>query len=309
MITTRKTKMKLSDYLQRGKNRTEMALGLLFVLPAALFCILFDWYPTIDGIIMAFYDWNGYDAPIFVGIQNFIDLFAHDELFLKSMKNMSIFVIGGLVLMFPTIIASVVLFRVRNSKAKYVYRVLFCIPMVIPFIVGLLMWQYIYNPQFGFLNQLLKQIGLESLRGVWLGDADLAIWSLLFMGFPWVTTGAVLIYIGGLQGVDSAIWEVSQLDGVGPVKKFFALEFPLILGQFKLNLIGAITAGVTGYTLQMIMTNGGPAFSTLVPGLYMYQLAFKSHRYGDAAAISIVLFAVSLLLSWVSIKFIKSKED
>jgi raffinose/stachyose/melibiose transport system permease protein len=296
-------------YFHKGRNRTETFMGLAFVLPAAVFCILFDWYPTYDGIKLAFYDWNGYNDPVFVGFGNFVDLFTDDELFMKSLGNLLFFAAAGLILMFPTIIASVILFRIRNSKAKYIYRVLLCIPMVIPALVGLLMWQYIYNPQFGFLNMFLREIGLEQLRHAWLADARLAKWALVFMGFPWVTTGAALIYLGGLQSIDSSVWEVAELDGVKSMRRFFQLELPLILGQLKLNLIGTITAVVTGYTMQLIMTGGGPAFSTLVPGLYMYQLAFESSRFGDASAIAIVLFVVCLILSWVSIKFLKNQED
>lgn len=298
-----------TDYFQKGKRRAETLMALLFVVPALIFCLLFDWYPTLDGVKMAFFDWNGYDEPRFVGLQNFVDLFTDDELFIKSLWNMLFFTVGAIVLMFPTIFASIILFRIKNSGAKYVYRILLCIPLVIPFIVGLLMWQYMYNPQFGFLNQVLKEIGLEQLRSAWLSDADLAKWMLLVIGFPWVATGAALIYIGGLQSIEPSVWEVSNLDGVGPIRKFISLEFPLILGQFKLNLIGAITAGVTGYTLQLILTSGGPAFSTLVPGLYMYQLAFKAYRFGDAAAIGMVLFIVSLILTLASIKLLKDRED
>ena len=283
-------------------------MGLLFVVPALAFCLLFDWFPTYDGVRMAFFDWNGYDTPQFVGIQNFIDLFTDDELFIRSLWNMLFFTVGAIVLMFPTIFASVILFRIKNSSAQYLYRVLLCIPLVIPFIVGLLMWQYMYNPQFGFLNQFLTSIGLEEWRQAWLSDADFAKWMLLVIGFPWVATSAALIYIGGLQAVEPSVWEVASIDGVGPIRKFIQLEFPLILGQFKLNLIGAITAGVTGYTLQLVLTSGGPAFSTLVPGLYMYQTAFKNNRYGDAAAIGLVLFVVCLILTYASIKLIKDKE-
>lgn len=293
---------------KRKRYKKTALMGLLFVAPAVIFSLTFDWYPMLDGIIKSFYNWNGYNEPTFVGLDNFKEIFR-DEVIWVSIKNMMFFLIGGLILMFPTMIASVVLFRIKNSKLQYRYRILFCIPMVVPGMVTTLMWQFMYNPQYGLFNKFFELIGRPEWQQTWLGDPNLVKWCLIFMGFPFVSTNAALIYLGGLKGIPDTVWEAAALDGVGPIRKFFSLEFPLILGQFKLNLIGCITGGITGYGAQLILTQGGPGFSSMVPGMYMYNSAFSGHRYGYASSIGLVLFAVSLCITLLTMKFLKSSEE
>ena len=285
-----------------------MLIGYAFILPALGFNLLFDWYPMLDGVVMSFFRWDGFRTATFVGLRNFVQIFQ-DDVFWTSVQNMLFFFFAGIVLMAPAIISSVVLFRMRNKRLQYIYRVLLCIPMVIPFMVIILIWQFMYNPQYGFFNQLLTSFGLVDHLQTWLGDPKLAKWCILFVGFPWVSTNSVLIYLGGLQSVDNAIWEAASIDGVTSLKRFFYMELPLIKGQFKLNLIGALVGGVTGYTMQMVMTKGGPGFETLVPGLYMYNKAFTAKQYGYAAAVGLVLFAVSLVLTLLTLKLVRSDDQ
>jgi len=292
----------------KRKNYKSAIIGISFIIPALFFNLLFDWYPMLQGVIMSFYRWDGFRTPRFIGVDNFIKLIG-DQYFWVSMENMLFFFTFNVILMLPAIITSVVLFRIRSKKTQYLYRVLFCIPMVVQFIVVLLIWQFMYNPQYGFFNQLLEILGLGDFKQTWLGDENLARWCILFINFPWVQSNALLIYLGGLQSVDGSIWEAADLDGVNPLQKFLYLEFPLIRGQFKLNLIGAFTGGITGYTLQLILTGGGPGFETLVPGLHMYKQAFEGKYYGYAAAIALALFALSAVVTFLSMRFLKSEED
>ncbi len=285
-----------------------MWIGWLFVAPALLLNLVFDWYPMIEGIIRSLYRWNGYSAAEYIGLENFRKIYT-DQVFWTSVANMLFFLVTSIILMLPTIITSVVLFRIRNMRAQFLYRVLFCIPMVVPWMVIILMWQFMYNPQYGLFNHLIDALGLPDMRQTWLGDSDLVKWCLVFMGFPFVTTNAALIYLGGLKSVSESVWEAGALDGVGPIQKFWYLELPLITGQFSLNLIGTITAAITGYTTQLILTKGGPGFASMVPGLYMYFSAFKSQKYGYAAALGMVMFVMSLLVTLISLRFVQKDEQ
>ncbi len=285
-------------------------MGYLFVFPAVSFTLLFEYYPMLNGIIHSFYRWNGSNIEKYIGFENFTRMF-NDPAFWISIQNMLFFLVFNIILMVPTIIACIVLFRIKKDKVQYLYRILFCVPMIIPGIVGLLLWQFMYNPQFGFFNQFFILIGLENYTQLWLGDPELAKWCIIFMGFPWIGTLGALIYLGGLQSVDGNIWDAADIDGVGPIRKAIHIEFPLMKGQFKLNLIGVLSGTVTGYGTQLIMTNGGPGFSTLVPGLYMYQRAFgavgtRETELGYASAVGLVLFVIALAISIVSMKLIRS---
>jgi raffinose/stachyose/melibiose transport system permease protein len=285
-----------------------MWIGWLFVAPALLLNLVFDWYPMLEGIVRSLYRWNGYSTAEYIGLENFRKIYT-DRVFWTSVANMLFFLVTSIILMLPTIITSVVLFRIRNMRAQFLYRVLFCIPMVVPWMVIILMWQFMYNPQYGLFNHLIEALGLPDMRQTWLGDSDLVKWCLVFMGFPFVTTNAALIYLGGLKSVSDSVWEAGALDGVGPLQKFWYLELPLITGQFSLNLIGTITAAITGYTTQLILTKGGPGFASMVPGLYMYFSAFKSQKYGYAAALGMVMFVMSLLVTLISLRFVQKDEQ
>lgn len=287
--------------------RRQMWIGWAFVAPAVLLNIVFDWYPMFEGIYRSFYRWDGYNTAVYVGFENFEKIF-NDTIFWTAVANMLFFLVASIVLMIPTIVTSVVLFRIRNMRAQYLYRVLFCIPMVVPWMVIILMWQFMYNPQYGLFNHLITAVGMEHLTQTWLGDSELVKWCLVFMGFPFVTTNAALIYLGGLKSVSDSVWEAGALDGVGPIQKFWYLELPLITGQFSLNLIGTITAAITGYTTQLILTKGGPGFASMVPGLYMYFSAFKSQKYGYASALGMVMFVMSLVVTLLSVRFLQKEE-
>ncbi|MCI8694971.1 MAG: sugar ABC transporter permease [Lachnospiraceae bacterium] len=292
-----------------GRRRIgRYAVAYALILPALLSNLVFDWYPMLQGIVMSFFRWDGFREPEFVGMRNFGEILS-DSVFWVSVKNMLFFFVMGLILMIPTMIASIVLFRLKNKRSQYIYRILFCIPMVVPYLVTLLMWQFMYNPQYGFFNQLLKGLGLEHLTQTWLGNPDLARWCVVFMGFPFISTNAALIYLGGLQSIDASIWEAAALDGITSLKRLFYLELPLIRGQFKLNLIGALVGGITGYTTQLVVTKGGPGFETLVPGLYMYNKAFGAKQYGYASAVGLLLFVISGIISLATLKFLRSDES
>lgn len=287
----------------RSVSRGRWKIAYLFALPAVLMTIVFDYYPILSGAYRAFYRWDGATLEKFVGFDNFAEIWR-DRVFWISVENMGIFLGFHILLMLPTLLACIVLFRLRSERAQYAYRILFCLPMIVPSLVTMLLWQFMYNPQFGFFNHLLSA-GHQQL---WLGDEKEALWCLIFMGFPWIGTVAALIYMGGLQSIDESIWDAAKVDGVGPVRQALRIEIPLLKGQFKLNLIGAVTGTITGYGTQLVMTNGGPGFSTLVPGLYMYQHAFGgTSEYGYASAVGLLLFVMALLLTVIFMKLIKSE--
>jgi ABC-type sugar transport system permease subunit len=298
-------------------------------------------------------------------------------------------------LFMPLLIAEV-LFHLRSDRWKYGYRVLFIIPMVVPGIVGVLMWQFIYNYKWGVLNQfinlfrrpetmhgtqlfflvaayavalyLIRMRQLARLRagrgatipravvlallaapllfvagyGVyaagggadgfaafacrysgassfwawldphprdWLGDGDIALYSIMFMGFPWIGTISMLIFYAGLQAIPTSVLESARLDGAGGLRRFFSIDFPLILGQFKLLLILGIIGGIQGFQSVLLLTYGGPGKSTNMPGLGMYNYAFRHARLGYGTAVGVAMFIVILAITYVNIKYIRPSAE
>ncbi len=284
-------------------------IGLLFILPAVASNITFDWIPMFDGIIKSFFTWSKRNpTPVFVGFNNFARVLSDKE-FHSSLGNMMFFLIAGLLLMLPTIICCVVLFRIKKPKLQYAYRVMLCLPMVVPGLVFTLMWIFILGYDFGAINTLLQNMGLSRIQ--FLGNPDLIKWTILLTSVPFVSANTALIYLGGLNGISDSVWESASLDGVGPIRKFYKLEFPLILGQFKLALIGVIVAAITAYSQQLIFYNSSVHSGIITPGLLMYLKAFPntgSPDYGYSYALGLILFVIALTISLLTMKFIKSGE-
>lgn len=283
-------------------------MGLLFILPAFLSNIVFDWIPMLDGIAKSFFQWSRYTTPVFVGLENF-RLILTDPEFHASLGNMAFFLAANLVLMLPTILCSVILFRIRGKRTRFVYRVLLCLQMVIPGLVFTLMWIFVLGYDFGAINHLLERLGFS--RVMFLGDPALIKWTIVLTGIPFVSANSALIYLGGLNGIGESVWEAATLDGVGPIRRFTRLEFPLIIGQFKLNLIGVLGASITAYGQQLVFYNGSVHRGIMTPGLLMYFKAFPNTgapEYGYAYALGLLLFVVALTVSLLAMKFVRSAE-
>jgi ABC-type sugar transport system permease subunit len=301
---------------ERGRGQTRRRLtsrmtrtGFLFILPALASNIIFDWIPMVDGVVRSFFTWTTRNPePVYVGLENFRRVLTDPE-FHASISNMMFFLVAYLILMFPTIVCSVVLFRIRGSRLQYAYRVLLCLPMVVPSLVFTLMWIFILGYDFGAVNSWLADLGFD--RVLFLGDPELIKWTILLTGLPFVSANSVLIYLGGLNGISDSVWDASKLDGVGPIRRFFSLEFPLIIGQFKLNLMGVIGMGITTYATQLVFYNASVHRGIITPGLLMYFKAFPntgSPDYGYAYALGLILFVVALTISLLAMKFVRSKD-
>ena len=284
-------------------------MGIAFALPALVTNVIFDWIPMLDGVVKSFYQWTRFTEPVFVGLENFLRVFRDPELY-AALGNMLFFLVANLVLMLPTIVCSVVLFRIRSPKVRYVYRVLLCLQMVIPALVFTLMWIFILGYDFGAINTLLADLGLRRIS--FLGDPAIIKWTILLTGLPFVSANGALIYLGGLNGVSDSVWEAATLAGAGPFRRFTDLEFPLILGQFKLNLIGVLGASITSYAQQLVFYNGSVHHGIMTPGLLMYFKAFPNTGapdYGYAHALGLVLFVVAFVVSALALRFVKSGSE
>lgn len=295
--------------VKRRLTSRSSVIGLLFILAAIASNIIFDWIPTIDGFVRSFFTWTNRNPElVFVGFENFRRVLTDPEFHL-ALGNMLFFFVAYLILMGPSVLTAVVLFRIRGARLQYVYRVLLVLPMVVPGLVFTLLWIFILGYDFGAINGLLNRLGFD--RVLFLGDPDLIKWTVLLTGIPFVTANAVLIYLGGLNAIGDEVWDAAKLDGAGPMRKFVDLEFPLIIGQFKLNLMGVIGAAITTYAVQLVFYNSSVHKGIITPGLLMYFKAFPNTGapdYGYAYALGMILFVVALTLSLTALKLLKNPD-
>jgi raffinose/stachyose/melibiose transport system permease protein len=283
-------------------SKHQIVAAAVFLLPTAVFVLGFCYYPALRAIAGSFTRWDGFNDPVFVGLKNYITLFK-DRIFLISIRNVLYWSAGSMIIgLCAPFIGAELIFHLPGAKAQYIYRVLFIIPIVVPGMVTLLIWTFIYEPTIGLLNTLLVDgfhIARESIPN-WLGNSKLVIPSLMFMGFPWMSGLNLLIYYSGLQDISGDVIEYAELDGCTGLKRVFRIDIPLIMGQIRLLLVLGIIGTLQNITVPLLMTKGGPGYDSYVPGLYMYNKAFRMSDYGMAFTIATTMFVVIFVLTLIS---------
>lgn len=311
--------------ISRQKALREWRL-YLFILPALAMVATFAYFPAGSALYHSFFEWSGGDTKKFTGLDNFRRAFT-DEVFWKSFITIFILVLANVIKLVPSIFTAVLIHRMKSDRAQYWYRVAVVIPMIVPGIVTLFIWKFFYDPNLGILNNILDATHLKTalvwLDGLfgwgifyanvpigWLSTPELIIPALVFWGFPWIGAVGVLIYLAGLQGIDKALYEAAEIDGAGPIQKFFYIEFPLILTQIRLTLILMIIHTLQGYGQQYLLLgeNGGPARAGMTPGLWMFNRAFFNGEFGYACALGLILFFVILILTWANNKYVRVEK-
>ena len=282
----------------------------LLLIPTFVLLFMFNYLPTGMAFVRAFTDWsktNFQRAQIsFVGLNNFRMMFTEDY-FLRGMKNLAVIIGTSFVkvLTVPLILAWMVS-MMGSDRKKYIYRFLLVLPIVVPGVVSALLWQQIYDPQIGLLNQLLKKLGLEAWQRVWLGNEKTALWAIIFMGFPFVNAMAFLVYYGGFTSIDVSIFESAYIDGASRGRIFRSIQLPLVGPQVKLMLTLTFIGGVQDFYPIYLLTGGGPGTSTYVPSLEIYLNATTFGRYGYACALGILMFLFIMIGTLVNMKLQKA---
>jgi raffinose/stachyose/melibiose transport system permease protein len=264
------------------------------VAPSLALLALFYVYPAASSLYHSLFRWDGFRTGRFVGLGNYREMLADRHARIAAVNILQFIALRlALNLTFP-MLAALLLFHLRARRAAAAFRVVFTIPMVVPLMVVLLTWKFVYHPHDGLLNRLLEAIGLAAYRHVWLGEFETALYAVIGMGFPWVTglglAGfALLIYLAGLQAIPGEIFDALAVDGVGPGARLARVELPLSAPQIRLIAVLTVINTLKSYVPVMILTNGGPSDASLVPGLYLYQNAFYYDRFGYASALGVVM--------------------
>lgn len=278
-----------------------------FLLPAFVFLAIFEYYPGFLALKEAFYDWDGFRINHFIGLANFRELFR-DPVFHTAIKNIFIIFAFQYTLPFfmPIIIAEVI-FNLVSERAQKFWRVTLLIPVIVPQLVTLLLWQYLYNPIDGFLNIILTSLHLQPK--LWLGSPGSALWSYIVIGFPWASLTSTLIYLAGLQNIPQDVIDASRLDGASTWTRIRRIDIPLIMGQIKLFSILTVIETLSRWVFILILTDGGPANATMIPGVYLFQKAFQGNRLGYASAVGLTMLVVILLLTLINFFVLRSGDN
>lgn len=294
-----------------ARRRNVASTIAIYTMLAPTFGLLavFSLVPFVWAFVTSFYDYEVGGDSRFVGLDNYIE-YLHDPTLLPSFANLLFLTVFGLVIVctVPLAVAKLI-FCLKSERARYLYRVLFLIPIVVPGVAGIMIWQGMIYNDTGLLNETLRMFGRDDLTRGWLSDPRTVLWAVVFMGFPFAGGINILIYYAGLAGISESVHEAAELDGARGLSKFLKIDVPLVMSQVKLLTILTVIGTVQGFEGMFILTKGGPGFKSMVPGLWMYMNAFSFQRMGYACAIGVILFLLILSLTALNMRYFRSSED
>jgi len=284
-----------------SRRRTSIVVIALMLAPTLVLLALFNYYPAVLGLSRAFTRWETGEDPQWIGLGNFVAMW-HDEFLRLSLRNLLILLVANVLktLTMPLLVAEL-LMSLRSPRWQYILRTAFILPMVVPGMVTMLLWNFIYDGSVGLLNQILETLGMGGLTRSWLGDSGTALWAIIGIGFPWAGGLALLIYLAGLNAISGDVWDSCQVDGVTGLRRVWYVDLPLLLPQVRLLVILTLIGTLQDFGSILILTGGGPGLATHVPALHMYFQAFRFGHMGYAAAIGLTLFVAIFTLSLLNL--------
>ncbi|MCX7795072.1 MAG: sugar ABC transporter permease [bacterium] len=276
----------------------EAKWGIILALPAILGFLIWTLGPMIASFVLGFTDWNVVSTPHFIGIGNFRRMLVEDFIFKKSIYATIYYSVGSVI---ASIIFAFLVAFLLNQKVKGLplFRTIFYLPSITPAIASAMLWIWLFNPDFGLLNQILQRFGLPRL--LWIYDEKQVIPSLIFMSI-WGMGGMMVIFLAGLQGVPQELYEAVEIDGGNWWHRFRYVTIPMMTPTIFFNLVMAIIGSFQVFTSAYIMTSGGPNYASMFYVYYIYLSAFRYGQMGYACALAIILFIIILSFTLVVFK-------
>ncbi len=299
----------------KGFHKRDNINGFLFALPWIIGFICFSLVPLMTSLYYSFTEFNPVKPAVWVGLKNFEYIFK-DPLVLKSLKNtMFMAFVSTPVNLFIALLLAALL----NSKFKGrgVVRTIFFMPSIIPMIAATMVWIWMFDPTYGYINRVLSSIGIDG--PAWLVNPAYTKWALVLMG-TWCVGTTMLICLAALQEVPGSYYESADIDGANSIGKFFNITLPcmapVLIYQAILNIINSFQYFTQVYVIVNASSGGGnsnagggPANSILMYPLYLFNTAFSYMKMGRASAMAWLLFTIVSILTFIMIKVTKKVSE
>ncbi|MCY4021493.1 MAG: sugar ABC transporter permease [Chloroflexi bacterium] len=279
----------------------------LWILPALTVYGIFKLYPLVSGLQMSLLRWDGIEEPRYIGLRNFEKILS-DEMTLTVLMNNVHYAVGTVV---GKIVLSLILAILLHQalKGRTFYRTSLFMPVVMSFVVVGVLWSWLFNPQFGLINSFLRGLGLDFLVQDWLGDAAVALNSLILVDI-WKWYGFhMVIFLAGLQSIPDELYEAARIDGASVWQQFLHVTLPMLQPVMIVNVTISLMGAFNVFDIPFIMTAGGPANATNVMALHIYIRGFKFYRFGYSAALSYVLLVIVTLVAAIQLKLMTSGDN
>lgn len=264
------------------------------VLPGLLVFLFAILAPICLSVYYGFTDYSGMGEARMIGLANYRELLK-DETFWRSIWHSLLLAMGFICIQHPIAIIVAAVLDKLQGKAEGFFRCVYFIPNVISIAVIAYLWKFIYNPDFGLLNNILKVFGYQGKIN-WFSNEN-AIWSVLIVliwhGFGW----GMLIYYTGIKNIDPVLYEAAAIDGADSKTTFLKITLPQMKPVIQINVTMAVISALKQMETVYLLTNGGPGDSSQFVANYLYQQAFKAYRYGYGNAIGVVFIVICLLVT------------
>lgn len=279
---------------------------LSLVLPGVLLFVFAILAPICLSVYYGFTDYSGMGSYEMIGLENYKKLMS-DGAFWTSLRNSLLLAIGFICIQHPLALIVAAVLDKLEGRAEGFFRCIYFIPNVISVAVIAYLWKFIYNPDFGLLNNLIKVFGGKGDTN-WFSN-DMAIWSVLIVliwhGFGW----GMLIYYTGIKNIDPVLYEAAAIDGANQKTTFLRITLPLMKPVIQVNVTMAVISALKQMETVYLLTNGGPGNSTQFAANYLYQQAFKAFKYGYGNAIGVIFILICLLTTVVLNKIFEDRDE
>ncbi|PAD21751.1 carbohydrate ABC transporter permease [Terribacillus saccharophilus] len=277
--------------------------GYLFIGPFIIGFLAFTITPMLASLYFSFTEYGLFDAPKWIGFENYIKMFTEDPRYINSLKVTIIYVFAGVPLRLAFALLVAMLLNV-GSRAVGWYRTLYYLPSLIGGSVAVaIMWRNIFGDD-GIVNIALKSMGIDSIR--WFGEPTAALWMLIFLSI-WQFGSSMLIFLAGLKSIPASFYEAASVDGANFIQKFFRITLPMLSPVLLFNIIMQTISAFMTFVPAFIISKGtgGPLDGTLLYSLYLFKQGFEYFNMGYASAMAWVMLLIVAILT--GIIFLTSK--
>lgn len=280
-----------------ARKKREALAGYLFILPQLIGITVFSIIPLIAVFVLTFFDWSIVGIPKFTGFSNYIDQFSSEDM-RKALVNTLYYTL--LTIPAQLVLALLLAIALNNIRGKVIYRVVYFSPVVTNSVAVCMAWMWLYNGEFGVLNLLLKNIGIQGPN--WLVDTQWVMPSIALMSIWWGVGYQMVLFLSGLQGIPSVYYEAARIDGASAFKQFRHITLPMLSSTTFFIVIMAIIGSFQVFDQTFIMTNGGPAKASYCLVLHIYQNAFQFFKMGIATTAAVILFLLILIVTVIQFR-------
>jgi multiple sugar transport system permease protein len=284
--------------------RRNFLWGLFFTSPAIVGLLWFTAYPLLASLYYSFTSFSMFGSAKWIGLTNYADLMTDNDWWTSLYNTIYLLIFTvPLSLVLGLALALLVNIKVRGQA---IYRTIFYLPSIFPIVAAAVVWGYVFNPQYGVLNNALQMVGITGpgwLQSPYWSKPALIIISL------WGVGNLMIILLAGIQDVPRDLYDAAQVDGAGPWARFWNVTIPFLSPHLLFALITGLIAGFQYFAVPYVLTQGEgiPANSTLIAPLYLYQNAFRFFKEGYASAMGWVLFIIIAVCTVIVFRLVSKR--